>query len=203
MLDGSGITFTASPTSRSYITDYVAWLTVDGSNTGSGSGTAELTIDVPNGQSVNMGIAAGQGDCTRGVTVALRLAGSTVQTDTYADVCSLPTTHTSSASFDQMIITVGAGGQMFISSLTFDIGAAVPDPTVHPASPMQGVPLPLSGDCAEVDEGQLTWGDTISGGWAKSWQSWAVSEDPTVTRWEGWACIRTLVWTSGGWFAGR
>lgn len=202
VLDGSGITFVANPTSRSYIASFVAWLIVDGTNIGSGSGIAELTINVPQGQSVTMGISGGQGTCNTGVSVVLRSMGSTVQTDTFGDVCSLPATYSSAVEFDQMVITVGSGGQMFISSLSFDV--ASPSPTSGPpVSPMQGVSLPASGDCGDVDDRQLTWGAAVSGGWAKSWQSWAVSDDPTVARWEGWACVRTLVWSSGGWTAAR
>ena len=68
-----------------------------------------------------------------------------------------------------------------------------------PMAPMQGLPLPASGSCADVDESVMTWGRQVVGGWSKSWQSWAVSDDPTVPRWQGFACIRNIHWTPSGW----
>ncbi len=68
-----------------------------------------------------------------------------------------------------------------------------------PIAPMQGLPLPASGSCADVDESVMTWGRQVVGGWSKSWQSWAVSDDPTVPRWQGFACIRNIHWTPSGW----
>lgn len=75
-----------------------------------------------------------------------------------------------------------------------------PEGSAAPSVPMQGVPLPSSGNCADVDESQLTWGATIKGGWTTSWQPWVNPTAPENER-GGFACIRSIRWASTGWTA--
>lgn len=98
----------------------------------------------------------------------------------------------------------GVIGQLSPGTGTYNITWVSPgggaEESSAPSVPMQGVPLPSSGSCADVDEAQLTWGATIKGGWTKSWQPWV---NPTAPEHErgGFACIRNIRWTSSGWTA--
>lgn len=61
-----------------------------------------------------------------------------------------------------------------------------PRPLIH-----QGLPMPATGSCADVQDADYAWGTGLTGGWQKSWQPWvrsAGSSEPTG----GWACIRTM-----------
>jgi hypothetical protein len=56
-----------------------------------------------------------------------------------------------------------------------------------PTSVMQAVPVPTSGDCADVSEAGLDFAADIAGGWSKSWQEWANAGTG------GAVCVRTLL----------
>lgn len=57
----------------------------------------------------------------------------------------------------------------------------------------QGVPLPDSGDCADVVDERLGWGTAVTGGWQRAWEPWAGQSGSGG----GWACIRALVNKTG------
>jgi len=57
----------------------------------------------------------------------------------------------------------------------------------------QGVPMPDSGDCADVVDEHLGWGTGVSGGWQRAWEPWAGQSGAGG----GWACIRALVNRTG------
>jgi len=58
----------------------------------------------------------------------------------------------------------------------------------------QGLPLPSSSSCSDVDESVIGWAANLVGGWGKSWEPWA--GDGNLG---GWACTRTLEYTEGAW----
>jgi hypothetical protein len=63
----------------------------------------------------------------------------------------------------------------------------------------QGLPLPASGSCADVQDTQYAWGTGLTGGWQKTWEPW-VTAPMGATHTGGWACSRTLVNAGGqGW----
>lgn len=73
------------------------------------------------------------------------------------------------------------------------------DPTGSVAGPdqvRQGLPMPASGLCADVQDAQYAWGTGLTGGWLKSWQPWANPTRAEGDRW-GWTCIRVMVNTGG------
>jgi hypothetical protein len=57
----------------------------------------------------------------------------------------------------------------------------------------QGVPLPDSGDCADVVDEHLGWGTAVAGGWQRAWEPWAGRSGSVG----GWACIRAIVNKAG------
>lgn len=59
----------------------------------------------------------------------------------------------------------------------------------HPADERQQVEVPASGSCADVDDSQLKWGTTLTGGWHFAWGDW-------VNR---VVCSRTFHYGSDGW----
>lgn len=75
-----------------------------------------------------------------------------------------------------------------------------PEPTVEAVAPRpaahQGLPMPNSGSCADVQDADYSWGTGLSGGWQKSWQPWVRAEGSAESV-GGWACIRTLQNTGG------
>lgn len=56
----------------------------------------------------------------------------------------------------------------------------------------QGLPMPASGDCADVQDAAYAWGTGLKGGWTKAWEPWVNASAPEGQR-GGWACTRTLV----------
>ena len=56
----------------------------------------------------------------------------------------------------------------------------------------QGLPMPSSGNCADVKDADYAWGTGLTGGWTKGWEPWVNASAPEGHR-GGWACIRTLV----------
>ena len=79
-------------------------------------------------------------------------------------------------------------GQPYISRITVAAAATPPaegsDQT--PADKMQQVPVPASESCSDVADGDLKWGTQVSGGWAKSWATWANAD----------VCTRTLYYNT-------
>ncbi len=64
----------------------------------------------------------------------------------------------------------------------------------------QGLPMPASGNCADVKDADYAWGTGLTGGWTKGWEPWVNASAPEGHR-GGWACIRTLVNRGGeAWF---
>lgn len=63
-----------------------------------------------------------------------------------------------------------------------------------PGPIQQGLPLPSSGSCSDVNESAIGWATDLVGGWRKSWEPWA--GDGHLG---GWACARTLEHTEGEW----
>ena len=60
----------------------------------------------------------------------------------------------------------------------------------------QGLPMPTSGSCADVQDVDYGWGTGLIGGWHKAWEPWARTTD-TVDG--GWACTRSLVYSGDTW----
>jgi hypothetical protein len=57
---------------------------------------------------------------------------------------------------------------------------------------LQGLPMPASGDCADVQDAAYAWGTGLKGGWTKAWEPWVHASAPEGQR-GGWACTRSLV----------
>ncbi len=79
---------------------------------------------------------------------------------------------------------------------------AQPEPAIEPIplnpGPLgQGLPVPQTGDCRDINEQDATWGINIKGGWVISWKTWRL-EDGTIYH-DGWACTRTIEWINGQW----
>lgn len=91
-----------------------------------------------------------------------------------------------------------------MANLVDDIRVLRPGPPDEPtnsaalstaSSPIhQGLPLPTSGSCSDVDESAIGWATDLVGGWGKSWEPWAGDGDHG-----GWACTRILEYTEGAW----
>lgn len=75
-------------------------------------------------------------------------------------------------------------------------GSSSASADLPPAPVMQGLPLPASGDCADVKEQDALWAKDIKGGWQRGWERWTVGDGSVF---EGWACIRTLEYREGTW----
>lgn len=60
---------------------------------------------------------------------------------------------------------------------------------------LQQMGLPESGSCDVINDSDLGWGTSLSGGWAKAWGEWM--NDGMG----GWACSRTIAWSrsAGAW----
>lgn len=74
------------------------------------------------------------------------------------------------------------------------VGGVAPDatPVVEPRAwtvLRQGVPMPDTGDCADVVDEHLSWGTAVTDGWQRAWEPWAGQSGSGG----GWACIRALV----------
>ena len=69
-------------------------------------------------------------------------------------------------------------------SADIDSGADLP-----PAAP-QGLPMPTSGNCADItNDSVYAYGTGLTGGWTKQWGDWA----------HAWVCARTLTYDGGRW----
>lgn len=206
LLDTGGITF-SGPSSRTCLAPFGPSdrLFVVGSGTSycgtvSGSANADLTINVPGGEGITFPWSRDGNNVTFSLT--FMLAGTTVGSESLpADLNSSSGTVTRTLAFDTVIIASNSGQNLYISSMsiTYSPPSSSSATDGPPTAPMQGVPLPASGQCSDVMESRLDWATGISGGWSRSWQSWQVSSDANAPRWEGWACIRTLIRTSRGW----
>jgi hypothetical protein len=205
LLDTGGITF-SGPSARTCLHPYGASdrIYVEGSsNTNCASGgsggsvNAALTINVPGGEGITFAWLT-TGLCGATYAVTFKLAGATVGSGSLSPCLS--GNFTRSLAYDEVVIQASVADLLISSlSITYDPSSASSTTNVPPTAPMQGVPLPASGQCSDVVERGLDWASDISGGWSKSWQSWQVSSDANAPRWQGWACIRTLIWTSRGW----
>jgi hypothetical protein len=73
------------------------------------------------------------------------------------------------------------------------MGAAPPSdtPPNTPTVIRQAMPMPASGNCADVQDAAVSYGTGLHGGWIKGWEPWPDSGSPTVHG--GWACIRAIV----------
>jgi predicted RecA/RadA family phage recombinase len=62
----------------------------------------------------------------------------------------------------------------------------------------QGVPMPATDLCEEIDDAEFAYGTGLSGGWVRAWEPWVYTTiGPDGQRIGGWACIRQLVNTGG------
>lgn len=209
LLNTGGITF-AGPTSTSkatclYPSGSTSRIVVIGSNsTWCGtplSGSRSLIVNVPGGEGITFGWET-EGDCLLSTfVVTFKLAGVFVDSGSLSRCSS--GSFTRSLAYDEVVIQASAA-DLYISSMSItyspSTGSSATTPeSSPPTAPMQGVPLPASGQCSDVVESRLDWASDISGGWSKSWQSWQVSSDANAPRWQGWACVRNVIWTSRGW----
>ncbi len=198
LLNTGGITFSGAGTATCI--NFSSIYVVGGTSTwcGTPSGIRALTIDVPRGEGITFGWTT-LGGPSDTFSVTLKLAGANVFSGSLTAQSS--GTFTQSRSFDTVILQSTGVGDLQITSMSITYSSPSPSSVTDtpPTAPMQGVPLPASGQCSDVVESRLDWAKDISGGWSKSWQSWQVSSGANAPRWEGWACIRTLIWTSRGW----
>ena len=66
--------------------------------------------------------------------------------------------------------------------------------SMGPAAIIQQVPVPASGSCDAVDDSELMWGTSLTGGWGTSWSDWVNGGQG------GPVCTRTWVWRAdNGW----
>jgi hypothetical protein len=203
LLDTDGITFSGT-FARTCILTYASSLiyVVGTASTWcagvTGSANNALTINVPGGEGITFSWSRG-GLTAVPFSLTFKLAGVTVSSEDIPDTGSSPVTR--NLAFDTVVITAKAGMDVYISSMSITYDSTSPSSAIDapPTVPIQGVPLPASGQCSDVVESRLDWATDISGGWSRSWQSWQVSSDANAPRWEGWACIRTLIWSSRGW----
>lgn len=59
-----------------------------------------------------------------------------------------------------------------------------------PPPAFQGLPMPASGSCDDVDDRDYSYGTGVFGGWSRAWQPW-VRVSPEAPS-GGWACVRIL-----------
>ena len=71
-----------------------------------------------------------------------------------------------------------------------------PAPSTATTAVYQGLPVPASGSCADIQDADYSWGTGMTGGWRKGWEPWAGSADTGLG---SWACIRTLVYSGNTW----
>lgn len=78
-------------------------------------------------------------------------------------------------------------------------GGSAPSTEPAPAHPIvgQGLPMPASGNCADVDDKDFSWGTGLYGGWHRSWTTWR--RDNGEIFHDGWACIRSFEHVDGSW----
>lgn len=89
--------------------------------------------------------------------------------------------------------TINASGAMTIGGalLTIVVPEIPPEPDPTPAAPVSGpvamlqqLPLPASGDCADVDSRRALWAQGVAMPWTRNWAEWS---DPVYS---GWVCER-------------
>jgi hypothetical protein len=68
-------------------------------------------------------------------------------------------------------------------------------PIAGPAPVHQGLPLPVSGSCADIQDVNYAWGTGLTGGWTKAWEPWV----NLAAGKGGWACTRALVASGSIW----
>jgi len=208
-LNQPGITFLGEPTTRSYIDRFAPWIAVDSTSISGGPiGAARMSVSVTGGRGINLAYGF-EGSTALNVTLTLKLRGVTVGTPVNISTNSAWSNFISTENFDELLVDVPISGttesaRFFIRTLSFQIesGSGAPSVlSVPPMAPMQGVDLPESGNCTDVNEAVLTWAADVNGGWYRSWQSWVIASMPEQRLWEGWACVREIVWTPTGWTA--
>lgn len=198
ILDTQGVAFSGNAT-RTCVSPWQPVVLIDATTSnscGTRTGVAYLEIDVPNGTGFDMTTGSCSGSCPETISITFKRAGTVVSTDSLS--VNVGENFSKSIEFDQVRIDVPSI-LVQISSFSFTVSPTPTTSTALHAPLMQGVALPTSGDCMDVNEEQLSWASTIAGGWSKSWQTWYLSADSEVPPWQGWACIRTLGWTVRGW----
>ena len=83
----------------------------------------------------------------------------------------------------------GLGSELQSITLTVVPQAATAGlpPAPLPPSSEQSLPMPESGNCADItNDAEYAYGTGLTGGWQKRWADWA----------RGWACGRTLAYSS-------
>jgi hypothetical protein len=121
-----------------------------------------------------------------------------------------PTTITLPSSFTfQFLVSWqygGTSGPFYGIKLTIASGGGgassqAPAPSGHPFV-RQGLPMPASGSCEDIEDEEFAWGTGLSGGWAPSWSTWR--RDSGEVFYEGPTCIRVMEHADGRWrFADR
>jgi len=136
-----------------------------------------------------------------GLFVAVSNGGSGDRVMTSTD--GITWTGTAAASQQSWVgVTYGSGQFVAVANYAGTDGvmtsSAIIDPVLDPSQWTvvgQGLPMPDSGICSDLDDTDYAWGTGLTGGWRKGWEPWVISGDSEVRG--GWACIRTLVNTGG------
>ena len=72
------------------------------------------------------------------------------------------------------------------------------DPVPAGPAPLgQGLPVPESGDCRDINDEDAVWATHLKGGWHISWSTWRL-EDGTIFH-DYWSCVRTIEYVNGEW----
>ncbi len=68
------------------------------------------------------------------------------------------------------------------------VAPTTPEPGHLPVASPQGLPMPTSGNCADItNDAVYGYGTGLTGGWTKQWGDWA----------HAWVCARTLAYNGG------
>ncbi len=93
---------------------------------------------------------------------------------------------------DAMAWLAAVGSPLTVARVIF-VGASTPE--AGPAPVHQGLPLPASGSCSDIQDVNYAWGTGLTGGWTKAWEPWV----NLAAGKGGWACTRTLVSSGSTW----
>lgn len=106
----------------------------------------------------------------------------------------------------QAVLQLADMADRFILSVQFRVSnppppAPVATPAADPAPSVphvrQGLPMPASGDCKDIQDAEFAWGTGLTGGWERSWSTWR-RENGEIFH-DGPSCIRVMEHVDGVW----
>lgn len=73
---------------------------------------------------------------------------------------------------------------------------SVAETSAHPHV-RQGLPMPATGSCKDIQDAEFAWGTGLTGGWERSWSTWR-RENGEIFH-DGPSCIRVMEHVDGVW----